>query len=244
MRVRGFGVFSSNYIGIPELSLPPLNPVLRFLLLEGNFFLSRTYQQWHQLLPHSGHFGKHLTQTVSCEALQHFCRRNVMPSLYIKNQGLCDFANEKLNSLGISLGLMKSFHCNFCCCLCWGLLQLPQHKGRGACGYGTEWRSTMTTRFLLMHTLGRQWHWMADTLDLKKPHYSLLTWISCFHFFLKDGISYHCLTGFVEGQNNDNACKYLVFHVAHKHCLPNARHTRSTKLLEILVGTKCCLHSK
>lgn len=79
-----------------------------------------------------------LEQTVSCEALQHFCRRNGMPSLYIKNQGLCDFANEKLNSLGISLGLMKSFHCNFCCCLCWGLLRLPQHKRRGACGYGSD----------------------------------------------------------------------------------------------------------
>lgn len=61
-----------------------------------------------------------------------------MPSLYIKNQGLWDFANENLNSLGISLGLMKGFHCNFCCCLCWGLLQPPQHKRRGARGYGTE----------------------------------------------------------------------------------------------------------
>lgn len=39
---KEFGVFSSNYIGIPELSLPPLNPVLHFLLFEGNFFLSRT----------------------------------------------------------------------------------------------------------------------------------------------------------------------------------------------------------
>lgn len=122
-----------------------------------------------------------------------------MPSVYIKYQGLCDFANENQNSLDISLGLIKSFYCNFCCCLCWGLLQLPQHKKCGTVGVGQYGGQQCL----------RPTYAQAREAVALNGGYSGLKEISLFTAYLnllllvfrfKDGISYHYLTGFVEGK--------------------------------------------
>lgn len=155
--------------------------------------------------------------------------------------GLFDLANENVSPLNISLGLMKSLYHNFCCCLCWGLLQLPQQKVGG----GNWMMSNSDYLFsFLMHKLGRQQHWKVYTLGLNTTSliHDLLK--SLVAIFFQGSISYHYLTGFWKDKIDDNACKYLVSHAAHIHCLPNASLSHSKIRLKILVGTKRPLHSK